>query len=105
MANYLELQDLVLIEARAIFQFRSRIANFKENYKGTNQYSVCSLCQNHPDTQQAAFLCSVIRRNVDIQGNYRDILDGNITKELATTIINITKFRETSPMEAQTCTG
>ena len=105
MAKYLELNEVTLNEAKAVFQFRSRMADFKENYKGTNTYNICPLCQNHTDTQQAAFQCSVIRNSVDIKGNYRDILEGKITKELATTITNIIKLRETSQMEAQKCTG
>ena len=105
LAKYLELQELTVTEAKAVFQFRSRMANFKNNYRGTNPVNICPLCMNHPDTQQSAFQCSVLRKNVVINGTYSNIIDGNISKELAITITNIMKFRETSQMEAQTCTG
>ena len=105
LAQYLELNELTVNEAKNVFQFRSRMANFKDNYRGTNPYNLCPLCMNHPDTQQSAFQCSVIKKSVVINGTYGDIMDGNISKELAKTITDILKFREMSQMEAQTCTG
>ena len=104
MTKYLELNELTVTEAKAVFQFRSRMANFKDNYRGTNPYNICPLCRSHPDTQQAAFQCSVLKESVDINGTYSDIMDGNVSKELAKTITDILKFRETSQMEAQACT-
>ena len=105
MAKYLELEEVTVTEAKSVFQFRSQMADFKDNYRGTNPHNICPLCMSHPDTQKAAFQCSVLRKSIAINGTHSDILDGNITKELAITITNIMKFRETSQMEAQTCTG
>ena len=105
LANYLKLNKLTVTEAKTVFQFRSRMANFTDNYRGTNPRNICPLCLSHPDTQEAAFHCSVIRKNIIINGTYSDIMDGNISKEVAKTITDIIKFRETSQMEAQTCTG
>ena len=105
LAKYLDLNELTVTEAKTVFQFRSRMANFKNKYRGTNLVNICPLCMNHPDTQQAAFQCSVLQKNVVINGRYSNIIDGNISKKLAITITNIMKFRETSQMEAQTCTG
>ena len=105
LAKYLDLDEITVSEAKSVFQFRSRMANVKDNYRGTNPYNICPLCMSHPDTQEAAFQCSVLRRNIDINGTYTDILEGNINKELAKTITDILKFREMSQIEAQTCTG
>ena len=96
LAKYLDLDEITVSEAKSVFQFRSRMANVKDNYRGTNPYNICPLCMSHPDTQEAAFQCSVLRRNIDINGTYTDILEGNINKELAKTITDILKFREMS---------
>ena len=101
MTKYLELDEITLTKANAVFQFRSRMANFKDNYRGTNPYNICPLCLSHPDTQQAAFHCSVIRKSIEVHGKlkYSDILDGNISKDLATTVKNILKIGETSLLD------
>ena len=92
--NYLKLSDIYDEEAKAIFQFRSRMANFHENYKNRTPLSHCPLCSSHPDTQQWAFKCSVLKNNIKIDGTYDDIIEGNIDKKLAKTALSILKYRE-----------
>ena len=46
LAQYLELNELTVTEAKNVFQFRSRMAKFKDNYRGTNPYNLCPLCMN-----------------------------------------------------------
>lgn len=92
--NYLKLQDIYDEEAKAIFQFRSRMANFHGNYKNNTPLNHCPLCSSHPDTQQWAFQCSALKTNIEINGSYEDIIEGNIDKKLAKTALSILKYRE-----------
>ena len=92
--KYLELNEINSKEAKAVFAYRSRMANFGHNYKGNNPYRICPLCYSHPDKQEWSFRCSVIKENINIQGNYDDLIEGNISKNLAKTILAITKLRE-----------
>ena len=101
MASYLELENMNVSEAKIIFQFRSRMAQFSGNYKGKNPTKICPLCSSHPDTQEWSFKCSVIRKNIDIKGNYDDINEGKISKNLAKTTHSIMKFRKMSLDGAQ----
>ena len=94
MTNYLKLEDIYDDEAKAIFQFRSRMANFHANYKNNKPINHCPLCLSHPDTQQWSFKCSVLRNNITIKGNYENILSGEIDKNLAKTAKSILKYRE-----------
>ena len=100
MAKYLKLQDMNDDEAKAIFQFRSRMANFHGNYRSKtndlNPIDHCPLCFSHPDTQQWSFQCPVLRKNIVINGQYENILNGNIDKNLAKTAKSILKYREMS---------
>ena len=101
MSNYLELETINAQEAKAIFQFRSRMAQFNGNYKGKNPIKICPLCSSHPDTQEWSFKCSEILKNIEIKGNYSDIIEGNITKNVAKSAHAIIKFREMSQAGAQ----
>ena len=101
LSNYLELKDINAEEAKAIFQFRSRMAQFNGNYKGKNPIKACPLCFSHPDTQEWSFKCPEINRNITILGNYDDIFDGIIDKKLAKTVLSIIKFRQMSLIGAQ----
>ena len=106
MAKYLELDNISVKEAQNIFQYRSMMANFKDNYGGIKTSdNICPLCSSHSDTQKSSFECSFIKENIKIEGNYSDIMKGNISKELAKTVSNILKMRNMSLKEAQKCTG
>ena len=83
-------------EAKAIFQIRSSMENFYENYRSNTPINHCPLCSSHPDTQKWSFQCSTLRKNIEIKGNYENILKGNIDKNLAKTARAILDFREMS---------
>ena len=57
LSNYLKLENMNASEAKAIFQFRSRMAKFSGNYKGNSPIKICPLCSSHPDTQEWSFQC------------------------------------------------
>lgn len=105
MAEYLELKEISGNEAKNIFQFRSKMAQFKDNYGGTNYDMTCDLCLSHTDTQKSSFECSAIKKNIKIDGKYNDIMNGKIDKKLAVTVTNIINMRKQSLKEAQKCTG
>ena len=88
-------------EAKAVFQFRSKMAKFSGNYKGKNPIKMCPLCLSHPDTQEWSFKCLELKKHIKISGNYDDITEGNITKNLAKTTLAILKYREMSLDGAQ----
>ena len=76
----------------------------RSNYGGTNFEIICHLCLSHTDTQKASFECPSIKTNIDIHGNYNDIMNGKIDKKLAETVTNIINMRKQSLIEAQRCT-
>ena len=96
LSKYLELQDLDTEQAKSIFQYRSRMAKFSGNYRGSNPIKICPLCYSHPDTQQWSFKCSIIKKNIQIEGTYEQILEGDIDQKIAKTVNSILKFREMS---------
>ena len=96
LSKYLKLEHIYDDEARAVFQFRSRMAKFHGNYRGNMPLKHCPLCLSHPDTQEWSFKCNALMKNIEINGKYEDIITGNINKKLAKTVKSIINFREMS---------
>ena len=87
------LKELSTNEAQAVFAHRTRMSQYSENYRGGQGHLPCPLCLFHLDCQSMSFNCPIVKQNVKIQGEYKDIFSENIKPELANTIIEIEKFR------------
>ena len=95
MQKYLRLENLYASGARTLFRYRTRMANFGENFREGSAAVNCPLCGLHLDNQEMAFYnCPVIKANVKIRGQYEDIFKKNVSTELVNTLDNISKFRE-----------
>jgi hypothetical protein len=94
MQDYLKSNEFTTNEVRTIFSFRTRMANFGENFKNGRTHVPCPLCHLHLDTQAMAFQCSKVLEEVRIDGSYEDLFKEKISKDLAKTIVNIVEFRK-----------
>ena len=92
--NYLKDENISVKEAQNIFKYRTRVANFKENFKNNYNGLECPLCLVHPDTQAYCVQCPIIKENIEICGEYKDIFTEEISKEISQTLQKITEFRE-----------
>ena len=88
------LQELNKIDAQMVFSYRTRMANFRENYPNTGGPSVCPLCSSHCDSQKWSYQCPKIKENVKIKGNYSNIFSDCITTETVQNLTQINKFRK-----------
>ena len=92
--KYLTASKFTAEETRTLFLFRTRMAQFGENFRNGKEHIICPLCQLHYDSQNLAFQCQVVNTNIMVNGKYEDIFKEDIPKEVAITICNIVKFRE-----------
>ena len=60
LRKYLKTGDIPVFEAKNLFRYRVRTANFKENFKGKYQNTGCPFCFVHLDTQEHALNCTVM---------------------------------------------
>ena len=76
--------------AKAVFKFKTRMANFSENFKEGGQTKPCPMCKepNVLDTQRHSLLCKVI------ECSYEEIFYSKVEVKAAKTVKNILKFRE-----------
>ena len=69
--NYLKLEKLSVEQAKTVFSFRCRMAQYSENYRNQSEVSTCPLCQLHLDNQPMSFKnCATIKENIQIKGKY-----------------------------------
>ena len=73
MQNYLKLKDLTVEDGKRIFAYRTRMANYGENFRGLSDPKQCPLCSTHLDNQQMAFIWPRIKPNLCEAGKYEGI--------------------------------
>ena len=93
MQQYLRLSKMSALQAKEVFSYRTRSAQYSANYPGPDGLQPCPLCFLHLDCQPMAFQCPSIKENVTIKGKYSDIFNSDVTSDTAKTILSIHKFR------------
>ena len=79
-----------------VVRFRLKMAPFSENFKGQGPLKPCPLCGVHLDTQAMSFQCGNVRREVQINENYENVFKPDVTTQMARTLQQILKIRETT---------
>ena len=93
MQHYLRLSKMSALQAKEVFSYRTRSAQYSANYPGPDGLQPCPLCFLHLDCQPMAFQCPSIKENVTIKGKYSDIFNSDVTSDTAKTILSSHKFR------------
>ena len=92
--NYLNDDRIPVNEAQNLYRFRTRVADFKENFKNAYTNIACPLCLVQPDTQAHCVQCPVVKEKVKVQGSYTDIFSEDIPSDISKTLKEISKLRE-----------
>ena len=82
LQTYLKSKNIPVYEAKNIYKFRVRVADFKDNFKGKYADRVCPFCQLSSDTQAHSLQCDQVKLKVKIEGNYTDICKEIIPENL-----------------------
>ena len=94
LQNYLKAKNIPVYEAKNLFKFRVRSAQFKENFGDRFEDKRCPLCLSHLDTQALSIQCDKVKEKIEIDGNYMDIFRENIPSNISKTLLRISKLRE-----------
>ena len=62
--EYFLNEDYTFEEKKLIFQFRTRMAQFEENFRAGRTETVCPLCLSHSDSQFLILKCPIIRKEI-----------------------------------------
>ena len=91
--EYLVSESITLEEKRSIFQYRTRMAKFSENYRGKDPPRPCQICLLHVDSQSHAVRCFETMRFVTTVGNYQEIFGNKISDDTANMLKQIDDVR------------
>ena len=94
LQNYLKQKEIPVQSAKNLFRWRTRVANFKNNYKSSYLSLACPLCFVHTDTQQHSLQCTSISNTITVRGDYEDIFMEEIPPDIADTLLKITTIRK-----------
>ena len=82
-------------EAQMLFKYRTRMANFGENFRGNKNLITCPLCHTHLDNQKMSYEnCPVLQKNISIPGKYNQIFNTLVPSEVVQTLTKIDEFCE-----------
>ena len=90
--NYLLTEDISTVQKRIVFQFRTRMSDFEENYGSPD--TPCKMCSFHRDSQSHSVNCYETMSNVKSKGNYNEIFAKKISKETACMLEQIMETRK-----------
>ena len=86
--------DINTEQKKLIFKYRTRMAEFGENFRGGREQVLCHLCNNHLDKQELSYSCTTINKNIKIEGDMNEIYSDHISKQTVETIEQITNLRK-----------
>ena len=86
--SYFLNQELSNEEKQTIFSFRTRMANFGENFRAGRTSVICPLCNQHKDSQSYIFECSEVKNILknkfgEIKSTVEDINNETVCKTSA----------------------
>ena len=89
--NYLvELDEK---QAKLVMKYRWKMSNYSSNFKMNNETKKCPVCQNHDGTQEWAFHCPSIQKDIDILEDHDSIYGTQISTSVIKTLESIERIR------------
>ena len=92
--DYLVSENISVVQKRNIFHFRTRMANFSENFRGQDPPKPCQVCRSHVDCQEHSVNCAETMKNVNKKGKYDEIFSSSISSDTAIMLEQILRNRE-----------
>ena len=91
--DYLLSEELTVDQKRVVFLYRTRMANYSENYRGKDPPKPCKVCKLHVDCQAHGVRCLETRKHIKTIGKFDEIFSGNISSKTALMLEEIENYR------------
>ena len=92
--DYLISDQISNEQKRITFKYRTRMAEFGENFRAGKEHVVCPVCHDHFDNQDLSTQCPIIKNELDLTGNIKDIYKDKIGKEVVETASRVLEVRK-----------
>ena len=94
MQNYFLRETVKIDQKRLIFKYRTRMAEYGENFRAGRHTVRCPFCDLHLDSQDLGAKCPIIQTKLRITGNISDIYSRHISNGTIETIEKISDYRK-----------
>ena len=94
MQNYFLREDVKIEQKRLIFKYRTRMAEFGENFRAGRHTVMCPFCDLHLDSQDLGAKCLIMKTHMKIIGNISDVYSEHISNGTIETIEKISEYRK-----------
>ena len=95
LQSYLRCQNITVTQAKILLKFRTRMARYGNNYRGTSSDTdLCELCQTHRDAQDEIYICEFNKKHVTLNGTYQDLFNSEVKLEIVKILEEVYKKRE-----------
>ena len=94
MQEYLLSGEITTAQKRNIFRYRTRMADYSENYPEGNTTKPCKVCHMHTDCQAHAVSCYETLKSVTKKGKYGEIFSNKISRDTAIMLEQIMEIRK-----------
>ena len=94
MQGYLKAKDITPEDAKMVFSYRTRMADYTENFRGPAGPKQCPMCQTHLDNQPGAFQCPLIKPHLENKSKYEGIFSAIISKDTVKNLRKIENIRK-----------
>ena len=94
MQDYMKSETIKMKEAINLFKFRTRMAEFGENFRAGTSQIPCPFCKEDWDSQSHSFQCETIKKEVEIKVELNEIFISKISNAAALTITKILQERK-----------
>ena len=91
--NYLMDEKFRYDEKKTLFQFRTRMAKFGNNFKSGKILTICPLCKLHFDDQSLCLKCPKIRKQIECDIDISDLFTENISSKTAKVLSEVVNIR------------
>ena len=92
--SYLTNPKIHKNQMKGIFKFRTHmLPHFKENFEGSEEEILCSLCNVHRDHQNEIQSCEILKASVPDLTIVEELYTGNVTEELTNVLSELLEFK------------
>ena len=94
LQSYFTLPGITVEEVRNMFNFRVRMSQFGENFRGDRDRVPCPLCNIHLDNQPMSLECPVLKEKINMEYNMSITNSENVTLQAAQSVTKMLKTRK-----------
>ena len=86
---------------KEVFQYRTHMLDFHQNYKGHDETKYCPLCKSHPDSQDSVEDCLELAKSFSYLKDLKRLYEDDFEEGTMTLLHEVMKVRKSLMNESQ----